>query len=180
MTRQGEAAGRAREVEGEEAETAGQTAGDKAEVLRQELDVLLDELKLRGKRMFDLRYQLRNHPGVVAGAGLLVLAGAAVGVAGAIRRRRRARSLQGKLQRIVAALSAGAALGSGTVAAAGRKAGPLIRQQASGTTGVLAKQLLMLALPRLLPLVLGKLIDKRHRAAGPALTPLPRETARRR
>jgi hypothetical protein len=161
----------------ESAERTGDTAEDKAEVLRQELDVLLDELKLRGKRMFDLRYQLRNHPGLLAGAGVLVLAGAAVGVAGAIRRRRRAHSLQGKLQKVLAALTAGAALGSGKVAAAGRKARPLIRQQAAGNGGALAKQLLMLALPRLLPLVLGKLIDTRQGSKTPPLAAVPRAPA---
>jgi hypothetical protein len=166
--------------QGESAQQAGETAEDKAETLRQELDVLLDELKLRSKRMFDLRYQLRNHPGLVAGAGALVLAGAAIGVAGAIRRRRHARSLQGKLQKLLAVLAAGAARGSTGVAAAGRKARPLLRQQAAGNTGLIAKQLLMLALPRLLPLVLGKLLDKRQAAATPSLTPVSEAPPRRR
>jgi len=139
----------------------GEAAEAKAETLRRELDVLLDELKLRGRRMFDVRYQLKAHPGIVAGAGFVLLAGTALTIAGVVRSRRRAHTLKGRLRKLAARL------GPGKVAVKTRKR-LRAQQKAAAGRGSLGKQLLMLALPRLLPMVLGKLLDKRPAGALPA------------
>ena len=86
-------------------------AEQRAERLRRELDVLLGELRTRGKRAFDLRYQMKQHPALVAGAGALVLAGVGLMVAQVVQRQRRKHSVRARLAALSALVQERAAAG---------------------------------------------------------------------
>jgi hypothetical protein len=145
-------------------------AEQRAEHLRRELDVLLGELRTRGKRAFDLRYQMKQHPALVAGAGALVLAGLGLMVAQVVRRQRRKHSVRARLSALSALVQERAA--AGITAARTGVAGKRKRRQEQqpGNVGPLLKAAIGLALPRLLPLVIGKVLDRGgQRRRRPAL-----------
>jgi hypothetical protein len=133
-------------------------AEQRAETLRRELDVLLGELRTRGKRAFDLRYQMRQHPAIVAGAGAVVLAGVGLVVAQMVRRQRRKRSVRARLSALSALVQERAAAGitAARTGAVGRRRRR--REQEPGNIGPLVKAAIGIALPRLLPLLIGKLL----------------------
>jgi hypothetical protein len=139
-------------------------AEQRAETLRRELDVLLGELRTRGKRAFDVRYQLTKHPALVAGAGALVLAGVGLLVAQAVRRQRRKHSVRARLAALSSLVQERAA--AGITAARTGVAGKRKRRQEQepGNFGPLLKAAIGIALPRLLPLVIGKVLER----TGPA------------
>jgi hypothetical protein len=136
-------------------------AEQRAETLRRELDVLLGELRTRGKRAFDLRYQLQKHPAVVAGAGALVLAGVGLVVARMVRRQKRKHSVRARMAALSALVQERAA--AGITAARTGKIGKRRRRrdEEPGNAGALVKAAIGIALPRLLPLVLSKVLQGR-------------------
>ena len=140
-----------REAAPAEVPGGGKAAEDKAQDLRRELDVLLDELKARGRRAFDVGYQIRQHPAIVAGIGAAILGGVVLAVTSAQRRRRQERSLAARLTGIASILS-------------GQSPGtrPKLVLKTSGGTdfGPIAKMAVGLLLPKLLPLVAGKLFQQ--------------------
>jgi len=150
-------------------EASREPAEQRAETLRRELDVLLGELRTRGKRAFDLRYQLQKHPAVVAGAGALVLAGVGLVVARVVRRQRRKHSVRARLAALSALVQERAA--AGITAARTGKIGKRKRRrdEEPGNLGPLVKAAIGIALPRLLPLVISKLLQGRRTRTRPAL-----------
>lgn len=140
-----------REAAAEPEAQSSSAAEDKAQNLRKELDVLLDELKARGRRAFDVSYQVRQHPAIVAGLGLLVVGGVALAVTSAQRRRREERSLAARLSS-VASILAGQRVGKRARVAARRAAGT--------DYGPILKLAAGLVLPKLLPLIAGKLFQQ--------------------
>jgi hypothetical protein len=154
-----------REAAEPEAQQGATAAEDKAQTLRKELDVLLDELKARGRRAFDVSYQVRQHPAIVAGLGMLLVGGVALAITSAQRRRRQERSMAARLTGIASILS-------------GHTPGTrprLVVKKGGGTDyGPIARMALGLVLPKLLPLIAGKLFQQ-----APSLPPerAPRKPA---
>ena len=132
-------------------QAAGKAAEEKAQSLRKELDVLLDELKTRGRRAFDVSYQVRQHPAVVAGAGLLVLGGVALALAAAKKRRREQHSLAARLTGIASILAG---------QTPGTRPKLVVKKSSGGDFGPLARAAVGLLLPKLLPLIAGKLFQQ--------------------
>jgi hypothetical protein len=140
-----------REAAADEPEVQGGSAAeDKAQTLRKELDVLLDELKARGRRAFDVSYQIRQHPALIAGLGALLVGGVALAVTSAQRRRREERSLAARLTGIASILA-------GQMPRARPR---LVVKKGGADYGPLAKAALGLLLPKLLPLIAGKLFQQ--------------------
>jgi hypothetical protein len=142
-------------------ENPSEPAEQRAETLRRELDVLLGELRTRGKRAFDLRYQMQKHPALVAGAGALVLAGVGFVVAQAVSRRRHRHSVRARLAALSALVQERAAAGitaARTGVAGKTRRRKRRREEEPGNLGPLLKAAVGIALPRLLPLIIGKLL----------------------
>jgi hypothetical protein len=147
--------------EAAEPEAQGATAAeDKAQTLRKELDVLLDELKARGRRAFDVSYQVRQHPALIAGLGLLLVGGVTLAITSAQRRRRQERSLAARLTGVASILSGHAP---------GTRPRLVVKKGGGTDFGPLARMALGLVLPKLLPLIAGKLFQQ------PAALPAERE-----
>jgi hypothetical protein len=147
------------EDEASTAEAGGKAAEEKAQSLRKELDVLLDELKARGRRAFDVSYQVRKHPAVVAGVGLMLVGGVALAVSAAKRRKRQQHSLAARLAGIASVL-AGQTPGSRP---------KLVVKKSGGTDfGPFARAAVGLLLPKLLPLIAGKLFQQQPAPPLPA------------
>jgi hypothetical protein len=141
-----------REAAADEPEAQGGSAAeDKAQTLRKELDVLLDELKARGRRAFDVSYQIRQHPAIIAGLGALLVGGVAMAITSAQRRRREERSLAARLTGIAAILA-------GQMPRGARP--KVVVKRGGADYGPLAKAALGLLLPKLLPLIAGKLFQQ--------------------
>jgi hypothetical protein len=147
----------------------------RAETLRRELDLLLGELRSRGKRAFDVRYQLQKHPAFVAGVGAVVMVGLGLVVAGVVRRQQRKHSVRARLAALSALVQERAAAGI-TAARTGRTGRKRRQQDPESNLGPLLKAAVGIALPRLLPLVLGKVMKevgarRRSTVAGNGQTP---------
>lgn len=150
----------------------GEPAEQRAKTLRRELDVLLGELKTRGKRAFDVKYQLQQHPAVVAGAGALVLAAVGLGIAQAVKRQRRRHSVKARLAALSALVQERAAAGL-TAARTGKASRKVRKQQGADSSNQLVKAAIAIVLPRLLPMLISKLMDGRKQVARTRSLDLP-------
>ena len=165
-------------------EQAEQRAEERAKTLRRELDVLLDELRMRGKRAFDVKYQIQKHPALLAGAGALVLAGVGFGIAQFVGRQRRRQSVTARLAALSALVQERAAAGitaarTGPSRKSRRKAGRISGrkgEQGEGA-GSLIRAALAIALPRLLPLVISRVMQGRKQDARTRALGLPADRA---